>query len=102
MPPAITIMANTMEAAPLSPDQEIRMHCRREGLKGSIKRNTAMGLAAKVRKRAMARDGRKISGSRWGKDKSPSKKKINIWASPVIPSKKCTSVILLLMGLFPE
>ena len=67
-------MANTMEAAPRSPAQEIIRHCLLLHLKGFIIRNTVAGRMITVSTMAIARDTKKICGSLCGKDKSPSKK----------------------------
>ena len=52
---------NTMEAAPLRPAQEIRTFWRNGALNGANKRNTAAGLAKKVKNKAVGESREKIS-----------------------------------------
>ena len=94
----VAIMANTMDAAPRSPDHETRSCWRIGALNGERIANTETGLATKVRNTAIASAYGRICGSCDGNDKSPSRKKISICISPVIPSKKCTRDFLLVSG----
>ena len=92
------IMANTMEAAPLSPAHDISSCCFRGAFKGVRSRAVAAGRAASVRNAATAREGSHTAAIFDGKDKSPSIKKIIICMRLVSPSKKLTSPFLFLKG----
>ena len=96
------IMANTIDAAPRSPDQETNSCWRREQRKGVNNANTAAGLATNVKNTAIASAYGRIAGSCDGNASKPNRKKISICISPVIPSKKCTSDFLLCNGWFPN
>ena len=98
---AITMIENTIDAAPRSPAKETSAHCLILHLNGNKIRNTATGLATKVKKIMIARAGHKTCEKRWGNASRPSRKKINICASPVRPSKNDTMTTLLRILLFP-
>lgn len=85
--PATTIIEKTIEAAPRSPDHDVNRHCLILHLNGISNANTAIGLAIKVSIATMQSEGMAISGNLCGNASNPSKKKIKIWARPVIPSK---------------
>jgi hypothetical protein len=77
-----------MEAAPRSPEKDTSSICGILHFAGVNMAKTAAGRATKVKNKAIVIDGKKIEGICDGKASSPSRKKMNICISPVIPSKK--------------
>lgn len=63
VPLAITVVANTMEAAPRKPAQDTSRHRDKLLFKGLRIRNTAIGRASIVKKNTIARDGSRIAGN---------------------------------------
>ena len=79
-----------MEATPRRPAQETTPTWPSDVLKQARRADTAAGLPTKVIKIIMRREGTNTSGSWEGVTKSPRRKKIIIWATPVSTSKKRT------------
>ena len=96
------MIANTIDAAPLNPAAEMNICCPIGHLSGESMANTAAGRATNVKNRAIAIAGSNTCGIWDGNASSPSRKKISICASPVTPSKKCTSDFLLCRDIFPN
>ena len=80
-------MANTMEVAPRKPAKATTAIALRFVRKGSSSAETASGRAIKVRNRNSSTAGRMMAGIWDGKESRPSRKKMDICAMPVIPSK---------------
>ena len=95
MPLATAMIANTEEEAPRSPAQDTKRHCRAEQRNGFSSKNTATGRAISVRIIVMISADGMTAGIWCGKVNSPNRKKINICASVVTPSKNPISVALL-------
>ena len=99
----MTVMtANTMEAAPRSPEKLTSSRRPMLPPNGAISKNTAAGRAAKVKNSAMATAGPSTAGIWEGKDSSPSRKNSTICIMLVTPSKNGTSVALLRMSPLPS
>ena len=93
-PAATAIMAKTEDEAPRSPAQEINPICSLLHFKGTIKNETAIGLAIKVRITTITN----AFGAKpiicFGKVNKPNRKKIIICAKLVTPSKNGIKVFL--------
>ena len=98
----MAIMANTTEAAPLSPTKDTSTCCRQRLLKGAMMANTDRGLAIMVMNRAMSMAGTAIDGSCEGNDSRPSRKKMMICIRLVRPSKNGTRDFLPRMLALPR
>ena len=90
----MTKIAKTIDAAPRSPANETSNICFILHLKNFNIKNTTKGLTIKVRTSIMLIASRAILANLDGVASKPSKKKINICISPVIPSKKITRFFL--------
>ena len=96
------MMENTMDAAPLKPDHETSSSCfilLRNGVSTSA---TERGLATKVSHINIKSAGTMTCGSFDGKESRPSRKKISICMSPVMPSKKFTRFFLFSISVLPS
>lgn len=63
----MTIIANTIDAAPRKPDHATSRHCRSEEPNGKSSRKTAAGLARNVKNNAITKAGKNRLGSRSAK-----------------------------------
>ena len=94
----VTMMANTMDAAPRMPAHDTSNRCRTLHRNGDRMANTAAGRATKVRNSAISSAVGAMAGRLEGYASSPRVKNSSICIIPVAPSKKLTSTPLL--GIF--
>ena len=84
----MTKIANTIEAAPLRPDQETRS-CWRTGVLNQERiRKVATGLATMIMNTEIKMAGKATEGILEGNASKPKTKKMAICISQVMPSKK--------------
>ena len=88
---SVAMIANTIDAAPRRPAQEITRYCPIGGFDGASSKPTAAGRATNVKNNAIAIAGSTIDGICEGNARSPSKKNRSICIMPVNASKKPTS-----------
>ena len=69
------MIANTIDAAPRRPAQEITRYCPIGGFDGASSKPTAAGRATNVKNNAIAIDGSTIDGICEGNARSPSREK---------------------------
>ena len=96
------MMANTTDAAPLSPTKETSSCCLHLLRNGAMMANTDRGRATKVMNRAIRMAGIAMAGSCEGKASSPNRKNMIICIRLVSPSKKGTRVFLPRMLALPR
>ncbi len=77
------MIANTIDAAPRRPAQEITRYCPIGGFDGASSKPTAAGRATNVKNNAIAIAGSTIDGICEGNARSPSKKNRSICIMPV-------------------